>query len=147
MNCKLQIYIIHVRYTKWDRVRALVPLLGPMGGGLGAALGFSPSAVVVAAGGGGAPSSEARTTSLPDLELLPRGKNNTLLEEELAVKDPMLEFIRKLEAAAAMFKEAIRTWSSCATNSQGNPFIPQSYIFLKKVSEADEIFFFRGAEF
>lgn len=104
-------------------VHTLVPLLGPMGGGLGAALRFSPSAVVVAAAGAGvAASSEARTTSLPDRELLSRGKKTALLEDEPDAEDPMLEFIRKLEAAEAMFRDAIRIWSSCAANSQGNLF-------------------------
>lgn len=86
----------------------LVPLLGPIGGGLGAAFGFSPSVVTVAEVGGGAPSSAARTASLPERELLSRGKKDTtLLEEELAAVDPTPELIRKLEAAEAMFMEAI----------------------------------------
>ena len=72
----IPIWLAKNSYEQWneteDWLLTLVPLLGPIGGGLG--LGASPStgAVVVA---GGAPSSAALTTSLDELLFL-KGKDN-----------------------------------------------------------------------
>lgn len=83
-------------------MHTLVPLLGPIGGGLAA---FGASVLAGAVVAGAAASSAARTTSLLFLELV---RGNTMLFEGVFVFELSWEtLITKPEAADAMLQPAM----------------------------------------
>lgn len=86
----------------------LVPLLGPIGGGFGAALGASVSSVVVVAAGAAAASSDAFTTSLELLLVFFKGKE-TRPVLEAGVVFPTLGVNINPVAADAMLQLAIES--------------------------------------
>ena len=86
----------------------VVPLLGPIGGGLGLATGAGASSLVSAGGAGAAAagSSEALTTILPDPNLLePHGGLNIILVEVFALVT--LGATTNAQAAEAILQLAI----------------------------------------